>query len=352
MGEAGAAFPAAAAFTDFGRVVDEDIYRPLPDGWVIGVTDVVGSTSAIHAGGYKAVNMAGAAAISAMMNALNGVEFPFAFGGDGSHFAVPPEHGATARDVLARTALWAQDGLGLELRAGATTVGAARAAGHEALVAWHAPSPHVRYAMFTGGAFQWAETQLKAGTILVPPAPRGRLPDLEGLSCRWKPIQARRGVMLSLIVRMGTGGGEGAFIAAIRDLLALIEREPQAGHPVPGDGPAFGSPAAGFGLEASTRGDGRSLAGRAKLLAWRLFAWAVLASGIPVGGFDPRRYLREVAMNSDFRKYSDALHMTLDCSPATADRIERVLAAAEKAGALRYGTFRQSAALMTCVVPS
>ncbi|MEC9367834.1 MAG: DUF3095 domain-containing protein [Pseudomonadota bacterium] len=349
---AAAPFSAIAPFSDFARIMDEGVYRPLPDDWVMGVTDVVGSTSAIHDGQYKAVNMAGAAAISAMMNALKGVEFPFAFGGDGSHFAVPGEHGATARDVLARTALWAADGLGMELRAGAVTVGEARAAGHEALVAWHAPSPHVRYAMFTGGAFHWAEERLKDGTILVPPAARGRLPDLDGLSCRWKPIEARRGVMLSLIVRPAHEGDEGAFNAAIRDLLGLIEGEAGAGHPVPEDGPAFGSPLSGLALEAGTRADGRSLAGRAKLLGFRLFAWGVMVSGLRVGSFDPARYLRETAMNSDFRKYSDALHMTLDCAPETADRIEAMLAAAETAGALAYGIFRQKAALMTCIVPS
>lgn len=343
---------AIAPFSDFSQVMDAGVYRPLPDDWVIGVTDVTGSTKAIQAGRYKAVNMAGAAAISAMMNALKGVEFPFAFGGDGSHFAVPAGHGGTVRNVLARTARWAEDGLGLVLRAGMTTVGAARAAGHRTLVAWHAPSPHVRYAMFSGGGLQWAEGQLKAGAILVPPASRGQLPDLDGLSCRWKPIEARRGVMLSLIVRAGRDGDEAAFARAIRRLLALAGREEGAGHPVPDEGPGFGSPAAGFSLEAATRGDGRSLAGRAKLLGWRLFVWGIFVTGFTVGGFNPGRYMRETAMNSDFRKFSDALHMTLDCTGETADRIEAMLAEAEAAGALAYGTFRQRAALMTCIVPS
>ena len=44
--------------------------------------------------------------------------------------------------------------------------------------------------------------------------------------------------------------------------------------------------------------------------------------------------------------------MTLDCSPALADRIAALLSAAEAAGTARCGTHRQSAALMTCFVPS
>jgi hypothetical protein len=42
--------------------------------------------------------------------------------------------------------------------------------------------------------------------------------------------------------------------------------------------------------------------------------------------------------------------MIIDCTPQLADRIERRLATA--AGTVRYGTFRQDAAMMTCFTPS
>lgn len=60
------------SFTDFDRVVENKRFHPLPDDWLIGVTDVVNSTGAIEAGRYKAVNMAGASVISAVMNSLGG----------------------------------------------------------------------------------------------------------------------------------------------------------------------------------------------------------------------------------------------------------------------------------------
>ena len=47
------------------------------------------STKAIEGGKYKSANMAGAAAISAVINALGHQNFPFVFGGDGVSFAVP-----------------------------------------------------------------------------------------------------------------------------------------------------------------------------------------------------------------------------------------------------------------------
>jgi hypothetical protein len=81
-------------------------------------------------------------------------------------------------------------------------------------------------------------------------------------------------------------------------------------------------------------------------------AFLVLRFGIRAGAFDPARYRRELVENSDFRKYDDALRMTLDCTPALADAIEHRLARAAAANIIRFGLHRQSAALMTCIVPS
>jgi hypothetical protein len=44
--------------------------------------------------------------------------------------------------------------------------------------------------------------------------------------------------------------------------------------------------------------------------------------------------------------------LTLDCTPELADRLETLLRAARVSGVARYGLHRQSAALMTCFVPS
>ena len=77
-------------FRGFDRLMDPALYSPLPDDWTVGVADIVESTRAIANQRYKAVNMAGAAVIAAVTNALDGREFPFVFGGDGASFAVAP----------------------------------------------------------------------------------------------------------------------------------------------------------------------------------------------------------------------------------------------------------------------
>ena len=78
-------------FRRFGRLMDPTLYVPLPGDWMIGVADIVDSTKAISEQRYKAVNMAGAAIIAAVTNALAGRDFPFVFGGDGASFAVAAE---------------------------------------------------------------------------------------------------------------------------------------------------------------------------------------------------------------------------------------------------------------------
>lgn len=79
-------------FDDFSKIVDDSVYRPMPDDWFIGLTDIADSTKAIKGGKYKSVNMARAGSISAVINTPGHQNFPFVFGGDGVSFAVLAEY--------------------------------------------------------------------------------------------------------------------------------------------------------------------------------------------------------------------------------------------------------------------
>src|SRR5438445_4797274 len=114
-------------FRGFSSLMDPALYLPLPDDWSIGVADIVESTRAIAEARYKAVNMAGAAVIAAVTNALDGREFPFVFGGDGASFAVSPQDAIRAREALAATAAWVKDDLDLMMRVALVPISAIRA---------------------------------------------------------------------------------------------------------------------------------------------------------------------------------------------------------------------------------
>jgi Protein of unknown function (DUF3095) len=337
----------------FVRLADTSVYTPLPEGWVLGLSDIVRSTAAIEAGRYKTVNTAAAGVIAAVANALGKDDFPFAFGGDGASFALPPHQAERGREALAAVAGWVRDELDLTMRAALVPIEAVREAGLDVRVARFAPSPDVAYAMFAGGGLAWAEGRMKAGTFALEPAPPGVRPDLTGLSCRFDEIKTKRGVILSLIVIPGPSADAARFEALIGAILRLAEGGAEVGRPVPA-GPPSRWPPAGFDLEArSSALHGRfPLAARLWTGARTLAAHAIFRTGMRVGGFDPARYLRQLVENTDFRKFDDGLRMTLDCTPVLADRIEALLGEAVEAGIARSGTYRQDAALMTCFVPS
>jgi hypothetical protein len=339
-------------FRGFGSLMDPGLYSALPDDWIIGIADIVESTRAIAEARYKAVNMAGAAVIAAVTNALEGREFPFVFGGDGASFAVSPDDLDRARDALAATARWVQDDLNLVMRVALVPVASVRAQGLDVRVARFAPSPNLSYAMFSGGGLGWAEAAMKRGEFSVSAAPPGTQPDLAGLSCRFEEIPSVRGLILSVLVVPASGADPLAFRKLIEDVIALVERSPDAGRPVPPGGPAIRWPPSGAELEARATRGGSLLRRRAFVLANGLFAYLVMRFGISVGGFVPKTYVQQVVENSDFRKYDDGLRMILDCTPELENALAQRLAAAASAGIIRYGLHRQDAAMMTCFTPS
>jgi hypothetical protein len=341
-------------FHDFTEVMDPGLFSPLPGDWVVGVADVVQSTKAIAENRYKAVNMAGAAVIVAVTNALGDREFPFVFGGDGASFAVSAADGPLARQALAETATWVKEDLDLTLRIGMVPVEAIRAQGLDIRVARYAPSDNISIAMFSGGGMAWADSTMKHGEIGIALAPPGAHPDLSGLSCRYEEIPASRGLVLSLVVAPGPNANAETFRAAIEEIARIVEKTPDASRPVPGQRLRFTWPPAGADLEArASRRAGESIRTRKiKVLARTFLYFMIMHFNITVGAFIPAKYTRELIDNSDFRKFDDSLRMVLDCTPALADDIEQHLTACATQGIVRYGTHRQRAAMMTCFTPS
>ena len=339
-------------FRGFTKLMDPALYAPLPDDWSIGVADIVESTKAIAQARYKAVNMAGAAVIAAVTNALEGREFPFVFGGDGASFAVAPDDLEHARDALAATAAWVQTDLDLAMRVALIPLAAIRAQGLDVRVARFGPSANLSYAMFSGGGLGWADTAMKRGEFSVPMAPPGTQPDLSGLSCRFEEMPAVRGLILSMLVMPVEGSDPSAYRRLIEDIVALVERIPDQGRPVPAAGPPLRWPPADVEFEARAQRGGLLFKRRLGLLAHTLFSYVIFRFGIKVGGFVPKIYVQQLVENSDFRKYDDGLRMVLDCAPDLERTLRERLAAAASAGIARYGLHRQDAALITCFTPS
>ncbi|PVE21531.1 adenylate cyclase [Microvirga sp. KLBC 81] len=304
--------PPPQAYSEFSLVLDPSIYEPLPDDWLIGVTDVVDSTLAIRSGRYKDVNYAGASVIAALGNAWGTFDFPFVFRGDGAAFALPPQGIMIATSVLRQVASFARTSLDLALRVGLLPVSEIRARGRDVRIARYAASENATYAMFAGGGLKWAEQQIKNGRYLVKPGKHMAKLDLTGLTCEWTSLPSQQGEILSLLVEPREHTSPEVFAALARRVLAVFDAGQGRSHPVPRD-------------MAIPEDDERYL--------------------------DPKSW-SEVASNSDFRKYDDVLRLTLDCTREQIDTAEAILVAAKARGEINFGLHRQSHALMTCLVPS
>lgn len=345
-------FDSVPIFVNFEGVVDTSNYQPLPEDWVLATADIVGSTAAIANGRYKAVNMAGASVISALLNAVGKKDYPFVFGGDGAVVALPASTAEKARAALAAVQAWVADELQLTLRAALVPMQDVRAMGLDVRVARFGASRDVSYAMFAGGGASWAEAQMKAGKYRIDPAPSGTRPDLTGLSCRWNPIEAHNGEIVSIIAVPGTPGASAQFRKLVADIVAIAAEQNRGAHPLPAE-PPIRFTLKGIDAEArATAPPGKRLSRKLAIVAQNVLIFVLDRFGLTAGGWDPKVYRRELAQNSDFRKFDDGLKMTIDIEPDRLHRIEMRLDEASTAGIARYGLHRQASALITCFVPT
>jgi hypothetical protein len=347
-----------APFQQFDEFTAFDAYAPVPDDWVVMIADVEGSTRAIEAGNYKAVNMVGAASITTVLNARGDIEIPFVFGGDGGTLVVPGVMREAAGEALLRLQAASQDLFGLSLRVGAVPVADLRAHGHDVRVRKFEMSPRNYLAMFAGGGIERADAMLKDGApgVRLSEGGDGEMaePDLDGLSCRWEPLTPKNGKMLTLMVR-GRGGDAasegrllGEVLKAIGDVLGdpLPEHAPASRHSM-----RFRWPPRGLKLEAmATKGKESFAKAYRKVLISSLIQFFLERFDRKAGSYDAPVYREELRANTDFRKYDGLFRAVLDVSPDQAERIERYLEEGYRAGRLVYGLQLADQALMTCLV--
>lgn len=340
-------------FDAFEDVVNLAHYRPLPGDWQLAVADVVSSGVAIQNGRYKMVNMAGASVITAVLNALGRHDFPFVFGGEGAIIAVPGQGVDAVREALAAVARWITEDLSLEMRVALVPVADVRKAGKDVYVARLQSSPDLTFAMLAGGGAAWAEARVKAGDYAIPPAPPGTRADLTGLSCRWNPIEARNGQIVSIIAIQRDPATAADFARLVADVVAVAGSRGNGGAPI--DAERLKPALSPEGLQAEAQALAPvALQGavRAKLRFQYVMTLLSKATGLTLGGFNARRYLQELARNTDFRKFDDGLKMTIDIDDAGFRKIEALLQEASARGICDFGLHRQVSALLTCIVPS
>ncbi len=338
----------AKTVASFAEALDPANYVSVPDDWLVAVGDVVQSTTAIRAGRYKDVNLAGAATIVGILNACPGRDLPFAFGGDGGIVLVPSDLELPARNALKGVQQVGRRALSLDLRCALVPVAAVRAEGRDVRLSYQMLAPKRKLAMMSGGGLDCAETlskSAKGAAFVVSADDATEDADLSGLSCRWKPLDSQRGVMLSGIIR---AKDEAASLPEI--YRTIYERIQGAlvrdACPVALSNLKSPWPPRGADRE---RAFGRTLF---EVYGQSLLGLISQTTGITIGGFSGQNYMRALPSHSDYRKFADSLRMVVDCSTREADGIESLLRDSKAAGLIEFGLHRASTALMTCFVSS
>ena len=336
----------APTVNSFADALDPANYAAVPDDWLVAVGDVVQSTSAIAAGRYKDVNLAGAATIVGILNACPGRDLPFAFGGDGGIVLVPADLATQARDALKGIQQIGRNALALDIRCALVPVKAVRAQGRDVRLAYQMLSPARKLAMMSGGGLDAAEALCKspAGASFAINADATTTDaDLEGLSCRWKPLESQRGYMLTAIIRAKDESS--ALPRVYRDIYDRIRRVlTRDACPVTLSNLKSTWPPRGAARE---RAFGRTLF---EVYGQSLLGMISEKTGLTIGGFEGEAYLRSLPSHSDYRKFADALRMVVDCTSREADGIESILRDSKAAGLIDFGLHKASTALMTCFV--
>lgn len=345
--------------TDFADTTRAINCAPLPDDWHVALCDVRNSTIAIESGRYKNVNSLGAAAITAVLNASDGLDIPFGFEGDGCVLCVPPHLLDDTRAALSKTREIAASSFGLDLRIGTVPMTEIRKAGFEVLVARYRVTEHYDQAVFSGGGMAYADSLLKDpradNPYLVPESvePRG---SLEGFECRWQDVPSRHGETVSLIVRSLSPDAElsGALYRLVIAKVGEVYGSPDACHPLSVPDLAFGfggqQLANEAGVRASDRGGFGKWLWKMRMRWFAALGWVLMKFGIHTEETDWSTYKETLVRNSDVRKLNDGYRQILAGTSEQRKTLDAWLDKLYQNGDLVYGIHTTNRAQMTCLI--
>jgi len=323
----------------------------LPDDWWLLATDVVGSTSHNAAGQYKNVNMVSAACITACLNALQGREIPFFFGGDGALLACPDADGPLLARVLLGMKQLARGAFGFELRVGAYHAGALRSGGQPVQVARLQATPELSQAIFRGKGVLEVDRRLKQGDEGLAAGLAPSEPNLGGLNCQWNEIPSIHGEMLTLLVLPVDDSIVFDVLNHVRNICG-----PEAErHPLnPGTMRLAMRPSKHTASLALSHPRlpvwQRNLLALANALKMTIAEYFIRRRQVVLNGVDWGFYFKSFQRYSDSEKLCGTLSMVVACTREQLGEVLGLLDGMEAKGLLVYGHHESKAAMLTCMV--
>lgn len=339
---------------DFVQIHDLNHFVEAPSDWMVLLSDVKGSTKAVQEGRAKDVNMLGASLITLISNETKTFNTISVFGGDGATILISREDFERLRKQFVGLIRLANDKFKIELRIGGVSIENLKKHGHQVLVGRYQVSEVTSLAQLAGSGVSAAETMVKekhpdainlsAGEEWVPP-------NLSGLSCRMNRMPNRNGRILSLILKgKTTQDSDWIRQSLVSDLKKILKDDFHTSNPVKAS--TLGWKWIPATLRTEIKLQSRSPKDTLRVIFNILLANFLIKLNISAGGFVPQRYKSEIPVNSDFKKFDDALRMVIDCSPEQIGAIRKLLESARAQGRIYYGLHESEGAVVTCMTMS
>jgi hypothetical protein len=340
----------------FLDLTDAANFAPAPSNWYVAVTDVVNSTTAIDAGRYRDVNIVGAMAIIAVLNATHQQDLPFVFGGDGASLLIPPSMWQATQQALVSSRRLAQEAFGLTLRVGIVPISDIFSDGYLLKVAKYRVAETYCQAGFMGGGLTYATELLKRSDAYhLEAQPDTPLPNLSGLECRWQDIRSPSGHILTLIVMANTQvHSSNSVYAQVLHHVSHIYGDAEVYRPVTPPQLKLSLNPRRLRTEAIFRSHGMTWTARVgywmRLYAETMLGALLMRSRLRLDGVDWAQYRDSVVLATDFQKIEDKLHMIISGSDRQAQALMHELNRMAANGQLRYGSHHSNRVQMTCMI--
>lgn len=336
---------------DFEQIQDPQFFKEVPADWIVLLSDIKGSTAAVQQGRSKDVNMLGAAVITLVANGTQEYNTMSVFGGDGATLLLPEKDFLRLRPQLVGLMKLAIEDFSLELRIGAVKISTLKEKGHPVLIGRYRISETTDLAQFAGSGISVAETMIKGQdpqSQILNLDQESMPPELNGLSCRMSRFASKKGKILSLIVKGKTEiGTDWIRQKLVPELKRILDNDFQTANPISRSGLHW------RWLPETLRSEIKlQNTTPLKVFLRALMANTLLRLNIAVGGFLPLKYKSEVPLQSDFKKFDDALRMVIDCSLEQSQEIQLYLQKAQQEGIVHYGIHESDNAVVTCLTLS
>jgi len=170
----------------------DSFFKPLPKDWYVLVADIKDSTIAISNNQHNEVNLAATGCIVAVLNSLKMAEkdkIPYFFGGDGATFLIPNAYKDRLLEVLKQQKEHVKLQWNLDLVVGYMAVSDVYDEGCHLLLARIKLNDFLQIPVVLGSGLKFAEDLIKKTFRLEKDQQSNtRVPDLEGMECRWDKI--------------------------------------------------------------------------------------------------------------------------------------------------------------------